>query len=423
MAAGGLLFLLAFILAACFSLGGLIGKTPEGVARATWTSEVHPTDLPYQVETEVLSYFGDAPVLAIFGSEDPEDKAPLQAFNLSTEDEYAISILPPGPISTWSRPMVAEDKSLYFQIGDQVYRLTPEGSAAAVDLPFDEQDPVFCNWSWKGQLVCLNALMTQGFLVDQDLNVVEMPLPAYSVADESVAFYPPYRVGENAIRIVQTKASWSGGQPVVSYRDLDLETRSVTNQQIQLNFDFERTLVLSDSSVNSAPKFYTQSDEALTVFGITDDGEKILIQSLMEQKDDLGNPTDVLFWVELYDKQDERLTHIEMPLNASDPNNYIYQDYLITNWQFFEGETRYPIWPGVFDLKTGELLFDSTKVYGTTSMFTEIVPYGENWLVKSFYGVGFVNQHGLFLQVYYYPEEIVEAFEDGTYTLTQPMEP
>ncbi len=56
-------------------------------------------------------------------------------------------------------------------------------------------------------------------------------------------------------------------------------------------------------------------------------------------------------------------------------------------------------------------------------MFTEIVPYGENWLVKNFYGVGFVNQHGLFLQAYYFPEVMVEAFKDGTYILTQPMEP
>lgn len=425
MAAGGALLILAFTLQACSSLGGLTGNAPEGAARVTWTAEPHSTDVPFHIEGETLSYFGDTPVLAIFGSVDPADDSPLQAFNLSTEDEYAISALTPGPISTWSRPIMAEDNTLFFQIGPKLYKLLPGGAAASVDLPFDEEDPVFCNWSWKGQLACLNDLMTQGYLVDRDLNVVEMPLPAYTVADESVDYYPPYRVGESTMRILQTKASQSEGLWTVRFRDLNLETYNVTSQQIQLNFDFGRTIGIGYGY--AVPEFdtYIQSDEALVVLGMTDDGQKILIQSALERWDDLGELISVMDWVEVYDKSVETPTHVEMPFNLNDldNDNHIYQNYLITNWRYNEGQTRFPIWPGVFDLETGEMLFGTFDVYGTADYYTEIQPYGEDWLVKSFYGVGFVNQYGIYLTTYDFPEEFANAFEDATYKLTQPMEP
>ena len=426
----GALSILTLTLAACSSLGGLTSNDPEGVVRATWTPEVHPTDLPYRVESENISYFGDAPVVAIFGSADPADNSPLQAFNLSTEDEYAISALTPGPISTWSRPIMAENKNLYFQIGSQLYLLTPEGSTSVVGLPFDEGDPVLCNWSWQGQLVCLNALMTEGYLVDQDLNVVEMPLPAYTVTDESVDYYPPYRAGENTMRILQTQASWSGGLWTVHFRDLNLETHNVTSQQIQLNYNFGRTYAFGSGDYGAgyaSPEadIYTQSDEALVVLGMTDDGQKILIQSALERWDDLGELISVRDWVEVYDKSTETPTHVETPFNLNDldNHNHIYQNHLITNWRYNEGRTRFPIWPGVFDLETGELLFNTFDVYGTADYYTEIQPYGEDWLLKSFYGVGFLNQHGIYFTTYNFPAELANAFEDATYKLTQPMEP
>ena len=164
----GVLLFLTFALTACFSMDG---QEPDMSARATWTPVAQPTDQPYQVEAKVPPYFGETPAVVIFGSQDPNDDSPLQAINLSTEDDYDVAALTPGPISTWSRPIMAEDNTLFFQIGPKLYKLLPGGGAASVDLPFDENDPVFCNWSWKGQIVCLNGLMTEGYLVDQDLNL------------------------------------------------------------------------------------------------------------------------------------------------------------------------------------------------------------------------------------------------------------
>ena len=115
------LLFLAFVLQACSSLS----VTQDLPARATWTPVAHPTDQPYRAKEEVLSYFGATPAIVIFGSQDPESDTPLQAINLSTEDVYDVAALTPGPINTWSRPIMSADKELFFQIGPQLHKLMP----------------------------------------------------------------------------------------------------------------------------------------------------------------------------------------------------------------------------------------------------------------------------------------------------------
>lgn len=420
----GILLSLAFALQACSSLGGLMGGTPEATPRATWTPESHPTDMPYHVEVEGYDYFDGMPFLAIFGREDPESTDPLQALNYSTKDVYNVLALPPGPISTWSRPIMAEDKDIFFQIGPTLYALSPGGGVSSIEIPFNEEDPVFCNWSWQGQLVCLNGLMTQGYLVDQDLNMVEMTLPAYLIADESVEFYAPYRVGESTMRILQTKTNPLGGLFAVHYRDLDLDTMTVSDQQITLNYEFRRSFVMSSSAAGSEPLFYELSQDYLDVLGMTDDGEKIFLQSSLVGTDQAGNVIDDMLWAELYDTQDEEPVQVETTSNLASQKNRFYQGYLITPWLYYEGESRDPIWPGVYDLRTGDLVFDSTDFLGDIDYYTEILPYGENWLVGCYYRVNLVNQNGFQMNTYYFTEEIIDAFIDpGSYTVTQPMEP
>ena len=415
----GVLLFLTFTLQACSSPGA----TRDMPARATWTPVAHPTDLPYQVEGEAPSYFGETPALVIFGSQNPEDKSPLQAINLSTEDDYDVAALTPGPLSTWSRPIMSADKELFLQIGPQLYQLLPGGSVTALDLPFDGEDPVFCNWSWQGQVVCLNALMTEGYLVDRDLNLVEMSLPAYAPANDSVAFYPPYRVGENAIRIVQTKTGRAGNQMVIYYRELNLDTQSVSNQQFNIDFNFNRVVEIDEVSNDSDVYMFTQSDEPPIVQGVTDDGSIAYIQSTLKYASDEGGESS-LYWMEMYDQQADGPVHLELPLNFRYPEKNFYQNHLITNWFYFERENRMVLWPGVYDLETGELLFDSIRVFDNERTFTEILPYGENWLVGCFYGLGFVNDEGHFMKTFYFPDEVVADYpNDGLYVVTQPMEP
>ena len=420
----GVLLILAFTLPACSSLGRLMGGAPEATPRATWTPESHPTDMPYHVEAEGYDYFEGMLLLAVFGREDPESTDPLQALNFSTKDVYNVSALTPGPISTWSRPIMAEDKDLFFQIGHILYELSPRGGVSSIEIPFDEEDPVFCNWSWQGQLVCLNGLMTRGYLVDQDLNMVEMTLPAYQVADDSVTFYAPYRVGESTMRILQTTTNPVGGLFAVHYRDLDLNTLTVSDQQITLNYEFRRTFYMSSSAAGSEPLFYELSQDYLDVLGMTDDGEKIFLQSSLVGTDQAGNVIDDMLWVELYDTQDEEPVQVETTSNLANQHNQIYQDYLITQWLYYEGESPDPIWPAVYDLRTGDLMFDSTDFLDLGDHYTEILPFDDNWLVGCYYGVNLVNQDGFHMNTYYFTEDIIDGFIDpGSYTVTQPMEP
>jgi hypothetical protein len=415
----GALLGIILLLQACSSLNA----TQDMPARATWTPVAQPTDQPYQVEAKAPPYFGDTPALVIFGSHDPGDNSPLQAINLSTEDDYDVAALTPGPISTWSRPIMAEDNTLFFQIGPELYKLLPGGGVTELDLPFDEADPVFCNWSWKGQIVCLNGLMTEGYLVDQDLNLVEMSLPAYAPADTSVAFYAPYRVGENTMRVVQTKTSKVGKKYAVHYRDLALDTLTISNQQIGLKPNFFRSFVISSSSTISDLNPFIQSDENMDVLGIRDDGQVVLLLSLYERTDDSGNRTSSIFLADFYDVQDESLVRIDTIFNTNNPENEVYQNQLVTTWVEYD-DFHFQSWPGVYDLTTGELFFDASEAFDDRDMYTEILPYGENWLVGSYYGIGFINEYGLFMAPYHFPDEIVGAYEeDGSYVVSQPMEP
>ena len=124
----------------------------EMIPIRTWTPIAQPTDQPYQIATESLSYFGQLPVLVIFGSQDPMDTSPLRVLNISTNDVYDVSTITPAPASTWSRPIVAEDKEVYFQVGGTLYVLSPGGQVRSIELPYDEENPAYCNWSWKASL-------------------------------------------------------------------------------------------------------------------------------------------------------------------------------------------------------------------------------------------------------------------------------
>ena len=237
----------------CLQGCAIQGQQQEMIPRHTWTPIVQPTDQPFQVQPENLSYFGELPALVIFGSQDPDDETPLKVLNISTDDVYDVSTITPAPAGTWSRPIVAEDKDVYFQVGGTLYVLSPGGQVRSIELPYDEENPTYCNWSWKGQLVCLNNAMTTGFLVDQELNVVDLQLPA-GAGHGSEVYYEPYRVGENGMRIVQVKPEIANGQARVFYRDLDLEKLTINSKEIRIEKDLYETFY--DSPIYQRDIYY-----------------------------------------------------------------------------------------------------------------------------------------------------------------------
>ena len=92
----------------------------------------------------------------------------------------------------------------------------------------------------EGQLVCLNNAMTTGFLVDQDLNVVEMNLPVDRIFDDE-GYYEPYRIGENGMRTIYAVPEISSVRTTAFYKDLDLETLTVQLKSIRIEEDLYET--------------------------------------------------------------------------------------------------------------------------------------------------------------------------------------
>jgi hypothetical protein len=135
--------------------------------------------------------------------------------------------------------------------------------------------------------------------------------------------------------------------------------------------------------------------------------------------------TDTVSWIEIYDQEGDWPEYIgDYPSNFISPEKIFYRNQMVTSYKYVEEEMREPLFPGVYDLETGSRLFDSTIVFGDPIMPTEILPYGEDWLVGSYYGLGLVNQTGNHLVTEYFPDEIVETYGDlGLYVVSQPMEP
>jgi hypothetical protein len=249
-----------------------------------------------------------------------------------------------------------------------------------------------------------------------------MPLSA-GVGDESVEYYPPYRVGENTMRALQTKAGKEDGQLAVYYRELNLESLTVTDQQARFDFDFNRTLEIDfGGNYGTGPHMYTQSEEAPDVLGLADNAEIVYLQSMLERTTDDGRMISTS-WIEIYNNQADEPVQFDAPSNFTYSEKRFYQNHLITTWFYFDRE-RVTLLPGVYDLETGDLIFDSANKVGDTRDFAMILPFGENWLVAGDYGLGYVNQEGLLLKTEYFEDITFELMSDsGYYTVTQPLEP
>ncbi len=252
--------------------------------------------------------------------------------------------------------------------------------------------------------------------------MTEMTLPAYAIANDTVAFYAPYRAGENTMRILQTTTNSVGSRFAVHYRDLDLTTLTITDQQLVMAYDFRRKIYMNDYGSYSTPNIYELGQEYLDVLGMTDDGEQIFLEYTILSKDDLGNVVAGKLWGEIATTRDEIPVHIDLDSYLPRSGTWIYREHFITLWENLGGYRR--LWPDVYDIRTGELLFESANTLGQERIYSEILPYQENWLVILNYGASFMNEYGFYMMTYYWPDEILEAFtKDGLSTISQPMEP
>ena len=406
----GVLFFILLGLPAC---SPSIGLDQTAGVRATWTPAVHPTDQPYEVNTDDLSYFEGIPVLVIFDGKDPDGLSSLQVVNISTDDDYDVSSIIPASANTWSRPVVAENKDVYFQVGGTLYILSPGGQTHSIELPYNEENPAYCNWSWKGVLVCLNDALTAGFLVDQELNVVEMKLPADG-GDSSGPYHEPYRVGENSMRTNQAITKTVNGRETVFYKDLDLETLTVQTQQVRIEQDFNRSIY------GSAGSEYTQEGGNLDVIGISDDGEKIYLCSSVTDLADKVTTTKL--WIETYDTSTLELIPVEFEVNP-DVTRMFYRNHLIVSLLFDEYGYTFEKF-AIIDLESGEVLEEISDLRFFSGDITAIFPYAEYWFFGRSYWLGYHRGEGELITNYFFTEEVYEVIEADTfYTVSQPIEP
>lgn len=413
------LIFLVLTLQACSSLSDV---NQAASTKATWTPVVQPTDQPYQVKTETLSYFGNTPVLVIIGSQDPEDAMPLKLLNISTEDDYDVSSIPPASVNIWSRPIVAENKEVYFQVGDMLYVLSAGGQTRSIELPYDVENPAYCNWSWKGQLVCLNNAITTGFLVDQDLNVIEMQLPADAWIDGE-AYYEPYRVGENVIRTIYTIPEISNVRATVFYKDLDLETLTVQSKRIRIEEDLYGTFYDGPTTNELDLMAINRKEGEIDVIGISESGDKVYLAShVTYTQPHRGGGTKTRWWTDVYDGSEMDTMNFDFEIITS-VGKKLTGDYLITGW-LFDPENGINEQPTVYDLDAGKIVLSASGSILVTEIVNFILPYADGWIAGDTLGMYYYRSSGNLMISYSFPEEIVVSMgPDSYYTVSQPMEP
>ena len=394
----------------------------EMIPIRTWTPIAQPTDRPFQAQPENLSYFGETPVLVIFGSQDPMDTSPLKVLNISTDDAYDVSTITPASTNTWSRPIAAENKEVYFQVGGTLYVLSPGGQNRSIKLPYDAENPAYCNWSWQGQLVCLNNAMTTGFLVDQDLNVVEMVLPT----DERIGsegYYEPYRVGENGMRAIYALPEITSTRATAFYKDLDLETLTVQSKRIRIDEDLYETFRDLKGANELDVMVLTREEGEINVIGISDSGDKVYLASHVTYTMPYrGGGTKTRWWTDVYDGSILDTLNVDfgiVPDLGMSFNSY----YLITSW-LVDLENAIIKQPTVYDLAAGNIVFEAAGSLNNNEVVNFILPYADGWVAGDTLGVHYYHNSGGLLFTYPFPNEIIESMgQDSYFTVSQPMEP
>ena len=396
---------------------------------ATWTPIPHTTSEPLTIEPQVYQSFGDLPLLTFFFDGDAENSS-VEIANLTTEDVYDDSALQDVSTKGWNRPLMLEDKTAFLQIQNQLFILKPDEKAEIVEIPYNQENQVFCNWFVEEKLYCLSNDLSEGYTIDSDKEVNQLTLPAQNPNIKSDA-YPPFKLGNGKLRSIQKEIVDSGEKGskfiydrdvefdlfFLSFRDFDFVTGEVEEQRLNMEY-YPETIISSgwrDADGTDQILSYTRAEGLPHVRGINLALDKLYLDSYwnVEGHDYIEK------WVEEYVFEDGLFVTTTSPGSSeSGEVKQFFGNSVITDRPLDQNGAKFG-WPQVIDLDTAEDKLDISSLIPPEEPMIEVLPYGENYLICTSNKIYHSQMTSIILQMIDLPEEMSGKFgENTTYTIT-----
>lgn len=400
---------------------------------ATWTPIPHATSEPLTIEAQLYQSFGDLPLLAFFFDGGAE-KSSVEIANLTTEDVYDDSALKNVSTDGWNRPLMLEDKTAFLQIQNQLFILKPDERTEIVEIPYNQENPVFCSWFVEEKLYCLSNDFSEGFTLDSDKEVNQLTLPAQNPNFKSDA-YSPFKLENGKLRSIQKEIVDSGEKGsrfiydrdvefdvfFVSFRDFDFVTGGVEEQSLNMEY-YPDTIISSgwrDADGTDQILSYTRAEGIPHVRGINSGLDKLYLDSfwIVEGHDYIEK------WVEEYVFEDGLFVTTTSPGNSeSGEVKQFFGNSVITDRPLDQNGTKFG-WPQMIDLDTAKDHLDIISLISPEEPMIQILPYGDNYLICTSDKIYHTQMTTIILQVIDLPEEMSERFgENTTYTITNVLE-
>lgn len=395
---------------------------------ATWTPIPHTTSEPLTIEPQLYQSFGDLPLLAFFFDGGAENSS-VEIANLTTDAVYDDSVLQDLSTKGWNRPLMLEDKTAFLQIQNQLFILKPDEKTEIVEIPYNQENPVFCNWFVDQKLYCLSNDFSEGFTLDSDKEVNQLTLPAQNSNFKGV-FYSPFNLEDGKLRSIQKEIVDSGEKGskftydrdvefdvfFLSFRDFDFVTGEVEEQRLNMEY-YPETIISSgwrDADGTDQILSYTRAEGIPHIRGINQGLDKLYLDSYwnVEGHDYIEK------WVEEYIFEDGLFVTTTSPSSSeSGEVKQFFGNSVITDRPLDQNGVKFG-WPQMINLDTATDQLDISALILPEEPMIEVLPYGENYLICTSNKIYHSQMTTIILQVIDLPEEMSGKFgENTTYTI------
>lgn len=391
--------------------GVQIGITPVPV----WTPLAQKTEKAFVIEQIENVYPFDDTVLIFFKTNE-EDA--YQGFDLTTGKTYDFSALPTTSLS--SAPLTDPEGRLILQFGHEIHLISENREYETFSLPSIADATVRCEFPFEGRVYCLNADLTQAFVLEPDLTVRSIPLdqPQQEVDGE---FYPLYRTSEDQVWALYTYTLPLVLDQGVYFRSFDLASEMFEDKLLKMHLDIEQSpeaLALAQED----PENNLSTMEPIQVLGLPENLSRAYInmwyESMFVGLERYNSTSYINLATGTYARIDERLE------NGLPEGSYFYRDRLVIPRKVETDSIINFSWPEAFDLKAMRRALDLADWIPAEEPLMEIFPYREGWLLLTSETLYYTDYEGIIYRRFNLSPQVSELLLTQTpHILTQPIDP
>lgn len=381
----------------------------------TWTPLPQKTEQAFVIEGNDNRFPFNDTVLILFK---PSEREAWQAFDLTNERYYDLSDLPTTDLN--SSPLMDQEGKLILHFGQEIYILNASGEKIKIELPAIADPTLRCEFPYQNQIYCLNADLSQAFVIDSDLSLrnIWMNQPQQAVAGE---FHPLYRTANDQIRALYPESLHMVLDEGIYLRSFDLKTESFEELLLKMHFDKnESPEVLAKAEAN--PQAYMSGMEPIEILALVDDLSQAYFNMLTESviEKNVFYP-----YTHSIDLNTGLYTYIKPQLtDGLFESTYTYRENLLIPRNKATSSDKNFSWPEVYTLQDMRPTLGLADWLPQDEPIMEVFPYGEGWMLLTSKILYYLDARGIICHRFELSEEVTALLlENIPHTLTRPTEP